>query len=147
MDLERTQKIKSEVRKCQVEKLEYEVRNQRWQGRLVTTRLEDESLSADGCFWWLTEWKNCPSHTIAGLVELFEQLLPMRVYTSQKTHTSTEGEVVCRLCGKAPEIVAHILSGCSALAQSRYLSRHDAALKVSFYELLYDEGLIDEIPP
>ncbi|PFX17604.1 RNA-directed DNA polymerase from mobile element jockey [Stylophora pistillata] len=115
--------------------------------RLVTTRLEDESLSADGCFWWLTEWKNCPSHTIAGLVELYEQLLPTRVYTSQKTHTSGEGEVRCRLCGKAPESVAHILSGCSALAQSKYLSRHDAALKVLFYQLLYDEGFIDEIPP
>ena len=53
----------------------------------------------------------------------------------------------CRLCGKAPESVAHILSGCSALAQSNHFSRHDAALKVPFYELLYDEGVIDEIPP
>ena len=53
----------------------------------------------------------------------------------------------CRLCGKAPESVANILSGCSVLAQSKYLSRHDAALKVLFYELLYDEGVIDEIPP
>ncbi|PFX15536.1 D-inositol 3-phosphate glycosyltransferase [Stylophora pistillata] len=66
---------------------------------------------------------------------------------SQETHTSGEGEVRCRLCGKAPESVAHILSGCSALAQSKYLSRQDAALKVLFYELLYDEGVIDEIPP
>ena len=90
--------------------------------------------------------KNCPSHTIAGLVELYEQLLPTRVYMSQKTHKSMEGEVVCRLYGKAPESMAHTLSGCSALAQSNYLSRHDAALKVLFYELLYDEGLIDEIP-
>ncbi|PFX32844.1 Retrovirus-related Pol polyprotein from type-1 retrotransposable element R2 [Stylophora pistillata] len=147
LDLEHAQGIKKEVRRCQIEKLEDEIRNQRWQGRLVTTRLEDESLSADGCFWWLTEWKNCPSHTIAGLVELYEQLLPTRVYTSQKTHTSGEGEVRCRLCGKAPESVAHILSGCSALAQSKYLSRHDAALKVLFYQLLYDEGFIDEIPP
>ncbi|PFX20993.1 hypothetical protein AWC38_SpisGene14545 [Stylophora pistillata] len=96
---------------------------------------------------WGVEWKNCPSHTIAGLVELYEQLLPTRVYTSQKTHTSGEGDVRCRLCGKAPESVAHILSGCSALAQSKYLSRHDAALKVLFYELLYDKGFIDEIPP
>ena len=147
LGLERAQKIKSELRKFQVERLEYEVRNQRWQGRLVTTRLEDESLSADGCFWWPTEWKHCPPHTIAGLVELYEQLLPTRVYTSQKTHTSPGSEVVCRLCGKAPESVAHILSGRSALAQSKYLSRHDAALKVLFYELVYDEGLIDEIPP
>ena len=66
LDLEHVQKIKMEVRKCQIEKLEDEIRNQRWQGRLVTTRLEDESLSADGCFWWLTEWKNCSSHIIAG---------------------------------------------------------------------------------
>ncbi|XP_022783739.1 uncharacterized protein LOC111324448 [Stylophora pistillata] len=147
LDLEHAQGIKKEVRRCQTEKFEEEIRNQRWQGRLVTTRLEDESLSADGCFWWLTEWKNCPSHTIAGLVELYEQLLPTRVYTSQKTHASGDGEVRCRLCGKVPESVAHILSGCSALAQSKYLSRHDAALKVLFYELLYHEGFIDEIPP
>ena len=33
------------------------------------------------------------------------------------------------------------------MAQSNHLSRHDAALKVLFYELLYDEGVIDEIPP
>ncbi|PFX19648.1 hypothetical protein AWC38_SpisGene15931 [Stylophora pistillata] len=31
--------------------------------------------------------------------------------------------------------------------KSKYLSRHDAALKVLFYQLLYDEGFIDEIPP
>ena len=52
----------------------------------------------------------------------------------------------CRLCGKAPESVAHIFSGCCALAQSKYLFRHDAALNVLFYERLYHEGLIDEIP-
>ena len=102
LDLEHTQKIKTEVRKCQIEKLEDEIRNQRWKGRLVTKRLEYESFSADGCFWWHTEWKNCPSHTIAGLVELHEQLLPTQVYTSLKTHTSVEGEVRCRLCGKFP---------------------------------------------
>ena len=43
--------------------------------------------------------------------------------------------------------MAHILSGCSALAQSKYLSRHDSALKVLFYEMLHDLRLIDEVPP
>ena len=44
------------------------------------------------------------------------------------------------MCGKATEKVAHILSGCRALAQSKYLSRHDSALKVLFHEMLHDLG-------
>ena len=51
------------------------------------------------------------------------------------------------MCGKASESVAHILSGCGALAQSKYLSQQDSALKVLFYEMLHDLGLIDEVPP
>ena len=54
---------------------------------------------------------------------------------------------MCRLCGKALESVAHILSGCSALAQNKYLSRQDSVLKVLFYKILHDLKLIDEIPP
>ena len=81
------------------------------------------------------------------MFELYEQLLPTRLYACQKTHTSLESEAWWRLCGKAPESVAHILSGCGALAQSKYLSRHDSALKVLFYEMLHDLGLIDEVPP
>ena len=61
------------------------------------------------------------------------------VYTSQKTHTSAEGEVRYRLCGNAPESVAHILSGWSMLAQSKSLSRYNAVLKELFYQLLYDK--------
>ena len=36
---------------------------------------------------------------------------------------------------KPPESVARILTGCGVLAQSKYLSRHDSALKVLFYEM------------
>ena len=67
-----------------------------WYGSL-TIRLEDESLSTGGCFGWLIECKNCPSQTIAGLVDLYEQLLPTLVPTIQKTHTSAKGEVRCTL--------------------------------------------------
>ena len=42
---------------------------------------------------------------------------------------------------------AHVLSGCSALAQNRYLRRHNAALQVLFYEKLRDLGLSDSVPP
>jgi len=79
--------------------------------------------------------------------ELYEQLLPAGLYASQKTHTGTTGEVICRLCNKAPESVAHVLAGCTALAQNKYTTRHNAAVKILFFEILLDIGLVVSVPP
>ena len=38
----------------------------------------------------------------------------------QKTRTIPVNDVQCRLCNKVPQSVAHVLSGCSALAQNKY---------------------------
>ena len=102
-------------------------------------RKEDMSLNFDGCFWWLSSWKQCPTHTVAGMFELY--LLPTRLYACQKMHPVATGKVMCRLCNKAPESVAHILAGCTALAQNKYTTRHNAALKILFFELLQDLSL------
>ena len=42
-----------------------------------------------GCFGWLSEWRACPTHAVAALCELSEQLLQARLYKSQKAHTSS----------------------------------------------------------
>ena len=81
------------------------------------------------------------------MFELYEQLLPTRLYACQKTHTDTTDEVMCRLCNKAPESVAHVLAGCTAVAQNKYVTRHNAALKILFFEVLQDLGLVDSVPP
>ena len=73
-------------------------------GKLSCMRREDISFSLDGCFWWLSGWKQSPTHTVGGMLELCEQLLPTRLYACHKTHTDTPGEVMCRLCNKAPEM-------------------------------------------
>ena len=44
------------------------------------------------------------------------------------------------------ESVPHVLSRCSVLAQSKYKTRHDAALKVLLFDLLCDMGLIESAP-
>ena len=87
--------------------------------------------------WWLSGWKQCPTHTVVGIFELYAQLLPTRLYVCQKTHTDTTGELVCRLCNKAPESVVHVLAGCTALAQNKY-----TALKILSFEILQDLGLL-----
>ena len=70
LNIEPFRTVKTELRNCQVERLEEEVRNQRWQGSLVTATLQYEKVSGSGCFWWLTELKSSPTHTITGMFEL-----------------------------------------------------------------------------
>ena len=121
-----------------------EVRQQKWQGKLIEARWDDSDVI--GCFSWLCRWKTAPTHTVAGVYELYQQLLPTKIYQQYKTKTSNNTDVKCRMCGKAMESVPHVLSGCSALAQSKYKTRHDAALKVLFFDLLCDMGLIESAP-
>ena len=126
-DLQHSRSFKTEVRKCQDEKLEKEVRNQRWQGSLVTARLQDEKLSAEECFWWLTEWNTCPTYTIAGY------MLARRPIQVQRARR-------CAGCAARPQRALH--TSCPGA-----VCWHDSVLKVLFYEMLRDVGLIDEIPP
>ena len=81
------------------------------------------------------------------MYELDEQLFLTKLYTKEKTQISTDGEVLCRLCGKLAESVAHVLAGCSSLAQTKYLYRHNTALKILFFELLREHGSIEKVPP
>ena len=79
------------------------------------------------CFVWLRHWTSCPSHTIARMVELYEQ---------KKTRTGPNDEMSCGLCNKSLDTVQHVLSGCPAFAQSKYLWQDNAALKIVFFDML-----------
>ena len=71
---------------------------------------------------------------------------PLR-YAARKTTMSTEQDARCRLCGKGQESVAHVLSGCYALAQTKHLARHNAALKILFLEVAKVHNLVEATPP
>ena len=105
--------------------------NKKWQGKLIKNRWDNEKAKPEKCFTWLTLWKNAPTHTIVGLQELYQQLLPTKVYHNRKTRSQVTDES-CRLCGKprSLESVQHILSGCSALVQTKYRSQ-DIVLRSS----------------
>ena len=123
------------------------VREEAWQGKLHTARWDDDTLHTKYCFAWLKDWTACPTYVVAGMYELYEQLLPTRIYQVKKTKTSQSSNVTCRLCNKKQESVAHVLAGCSALAQNKYLTRHNNALKVLYFELLRKLQLIESVPP
>ena len=81
------------------------------------------------------------------MFELHEKLLPTRLYAIHKTRVSPSSDPTCRLCGTAPENMAHMLSACPTPAQTKYLARHDLVLKVLLFEILFDLSLIDTVPP
>lgn len=100
---------------------------------------------------WLKEWRTCPSYTIAGVQELYQQLLPTKLYYHEKTlsRIKPNQDVLCRMCGRNPESIPHILSGCSSLAEVKlYQSRRFQALKILFCELLKkDLKLVSHVSP
>ena len=96
---------------------------------------------------WLKNWDTVPTHTIAGKLEVYEQLTLTKVYHAHKTHINLPNDTLCRLCCKTSESIPHVLAGCPALAQNKYLARHNAALKVLFWEMLRELQLSDTVPP
>ncbi|PFX15560.1 hypothetical protein AWC38_SpisGene20212 [Stylophora pistillata] len=139
-------RVKNLLKRHRESRIREEVREQRWHRKLVTERGRGEELRAERCFCWVSDWRACPTHTITGLSKLYEQLLPTRLYTIHKTRVSDSSDSACRLCGTAPGGMAHIVSACPALAQTKYLERHDAVLKVLFFKIIFDLGCIGPVP-
>ena len=84
-----------------------------------------------GIFAWLSGWACAPTHTVAGGYGNLWTVLSTRVYASYKTCTSDQINTLCRMCGtrKVPESHTHVLAGCSSLAQTKYMDRHNSALR------------------
>ena len=97
---------------------------------------------SDKCFECLKNRNPCASHVIAGMHELYEQLLPTKVYYSRKIGSTTNDDLWCRMCTKELESVPHVLTSCSALAQTKYMWRRNSALEILFFEILRECGLI-----
>ena len=139
-------KVKPAIYKALQQETRSAVSEERWQGKLIKNRWDDEKIKLEEYFAWLSSWKNAPTHTIAGVQELYQQLLSTKVYYNRKTKSQVTDEK-CRLCGDSLENVKHILYGCSALAQTKYLQRHNDAFKILFFEVLRSLDLITKVEP
>ena len=140
------EKIKDELKQRVTGPYAEKTRGERWQGKLLTSTWDDEDLNRQECFAWMTTCQRTSTDTIAGMIQLYEQMLPTKVYSYHKIGTTPANDTTCWLCGKGTESMAHVFAGCSALAQSKYIERHNAALKVLNFELLRDLKLSADVP-
>ena len=51
------------------------------------------------------------------------------------------------MCGKVSKSLAHFLAECSSLALTKYMGKHNAALKVLLFEMPRYFKLADSVPP
>ena len=124
-----------------ISKLKSEVEDQKWEGKLLASRWKDEDLDKR-CFEWMNNWRTAPTHMITGVQDLYQQLLSTKSYTGKKIKTTNHQDYTCRMCGKGQESVAHVLAGCSAVAQTKYLERHNSVLRILFFEILSKYNLL-----
>ena len=69
-------KVKQAIYKARQDEIQSTASEERWQGKLIKNRWDDEKVKLEEFFAWLPSWKNAPTHTIAGVQELYQQLLP-----------------------------------------------------------------------
>ena len=76
------------VKRAQQGKNADELRAERWQGKLVVQIWEDGESGTE-CLAWMSEWRSAPTHIVAGMQELYLQLLPTKIYHHKKTGCHT----------------------------------------------------------
>ena len=134
-------KAKQAIYKARQQEIQSTVSEERWQGKLIKNRWDDKKVKLENCFAWLSSWKNVLTHTIAGVQELYQQLLPTEVYYNRKTKSEVTDEK-CRLCGDSLENVQqctvvhwHRLSIYRGITMiSRFYSLKSSDLKISLLE-------------
>ena len=65
------------------------------------------------------------------------------IFRIQDLHIRPEQHNLYR---KGQENLAHVLAGCSVLAQSKYLERHNTAFKVLFFDMCRALNLVETVP-
>lgn len=80
------------------------------------------------------------------LLAIQDQVVPTRNYCKFILKQQIENSK-CRLCGSYEETVQHLSSGCSAIADTRYMSRHDNMGKVVHQLLCLKENLLTHFTP
>ena len=67
----------------------------------------------------MNSWRSVPTYSVAAMQELYQQMLPTKLYHQRKTGVgSGTSNVMCRMCGRLPENVPHVLAGCGTFPQT-----------------------------
>ena len=92
--------------KARQEEVRAKVKEEKWQGKMICNRWEDVHLEQGDCFGWLSCWKAAPTHVVVGIQELYQQLLPTKVFYHRWGQVAAERKGV--ECVERQQRVSHI---------------------------------------
>jgi len=104
--------------------------------------LDKQGLNKEHTWAWLRSG-GLRSETEGFLMAAQDGVLPLM--NRRKVVLGENVDAKCRACKKAPETTYHLLSACSSYAPTKYVSRHNAALRVLYFHLRHSYR-IDEEP-
>lgn len=90
----------------------------------------EDGLDLVESFAWLQAGR-LSSKAVRNVIAAQEGCLITRVHPTCKGN----GPTVCRACGKSPEYIEHVLTGCSKWLPTLYIDRHDAVARNIYYRL------------
>lgn len=98
----------------------------------------EELVPTEHCYEWL-KTVNLKVETEALLIAAQDQALNTKAH---KTHImKTTQDPLCRMCKSKDETVAHILAGCSKLALTEYLKRHNEVARLIHKSICDEYGI------
>ena len=100
-------------------------------------RVEDSHISKARTYSWLKS-AGLKGETEGLIIAAQDQSLPTRNY--QANITKTIENDLCRTCKEQKETIDHIVAGCSRLAPTEYLERHNKVAKYIHWCICKDVG-------
>lgn len=120
-----------------------------WQNKTIHGRfyasLEQADVDIKTSNAYLTSGYLFPE-TEGAVLAIQDQVVKTRAYVKHILHQDTD-TTKCRMCGLAEETIHHLTAGCSAIAQTRYLERHNNMGKVVHQLVCINKNLLNNFTP
>ena len=135
--------VKSTIKKNQITSLVNELHQKPTHGQFLRN-MDQPYVDKTSSLLWLKS-STLKRSTEATICAIQEQAITTRYIQHHIHHTSDSD--ICRVCREKKETIHHIIGGCSVLAPTKYLKRHDDLGKYIHALLLFKHEVINEIPP
>ena len=137
------QQRKYKIKKARIEQMVEALKSKNLHGQYMKI-LGEPHIDKEASVKWLTS-PSLKRSTEATICAVQEQAITTRYI--QKHIFKTEESDLCRVCRLEKETIYHVISGCQALAPTKYLDRYNNICKYLHMLYLLEHGFVNRLIP